>query len=158
MTSHYLNQWWLVYWYIYASIGLNKLTHQDLNKMDSFSNAFSWIETIIFLLKFHWCLFLAVHLTVSHLELDSNFYKRLLSKPWFYLLIYQFSCICWHSEMDNLPMNWGCSIAKWGWIWQADTLMSIPVTIGSDDGLVPKRQTSCSVKQCWPIDKAIRCH
>ena len=25
-TSHYLNQWWLVYWRIYASLGLNKLT------------------------------------------------------------------------------------------------------------------------------------
>ena len=26
-TSHYLNQWWLVYWRIYASLGLNELTH-----------------------------------------------------------------------------------------------------------------------------------
>ena len=25
-TSHYLNQWWLVYWHIYASLGLNELT------------------------------------------------------------------------------------------------------------------------------------
>ena len=25
-TSHYLNQWWLVYWRIYASLGLNELT------------------------------------------------------------------------------------------------------------------------------------
>ena len=25
-TSHYLKQWWLVYWRIYASIGLNELT------------------------------------------------------------------------------------------------------------------------------------
>ena len=24
-TSHYLNQWWLVYWCIYASLGLNEL-------------------------------------------------------------------------------------------------------------------------------------
>ena len=24
-TSHYLNQWWLVYWHIYASLGLNEL-------------------------------------------------------------------------------------------------------------------------------------
>ena len=24
-TSHYLNQWWLVYWRIYASFGLNEL-------------------------------------------------------------------------------------------------------------------------------------
>ena len=26
-TSHYLNQWWLVYWRIYASLGLNELTN-----------------------------------------------------------------------------------------------------------------------------------
>ena len=26
-TSHYLNQWWLVYWRIYASLGLNELTY-----------------------------------------------------------------------------------------------------------------------------------
>ena len=25
-TSHYLNQWWLLYWWIYASLGLNELT------------------------------------------------------------------------------------------------------------------------------------
>ena len=25
-TSHYLNQWWLVYWRIYASLGLNEWT------------------------------------------------------------------------------------------------------------------------------------
>ena len=24
-TSHYLNQWWLVYWHIYASLGFNEL-------------------------------------------------------------------------------------------------------------------------------------
>ena len=26
-TSHYLNQWWLNYWRIYASLGLNELIH-----------------------------------------------------------------------------------------------------------------------------------
>ena len=26
VTSHYLNQWWLVYWCIYVSLGLNELT------------------------------------------------------------------------------------------------------------------------------------
>ena len=25
-TSHYLNQWWIFYWRIYASLGLNELT------------------------------------------------------------------------------------------------------------------------------------
>ena len=28
--SHYLNQWWLIYWRIHASLGLNKLTHGPL--------------------------------------------------------------------------------------------------------------------------------
>ena len=27
-TSHYLSQWWFVYWRIYASLGLNELKHQ----------------------------------------------------------------------------------------------------------------------------------
>ena len=27
MTSHYLNQWWLDYWPIYVSLGLNELTY-----------------------------------------------------------------------------------------------------------------------------------
>ena len=27
VTSHYVNQWWLVYWRIYASLCLNELTH-----------------------------------------------------------------------------------------------------------------------------------
>ena len=29
-TSHYLKQWWLVYWRIFASLGLNELTHCGL--------------------------------------------------------------------------------------------------------------------------------
>ena len=27
VTSHYLKQWWLVYWHVYASLGLNELIH-----------------------------------------------------------------------------------------------------------------------------------
>ena len=34
-TSHYLNQWWLDYWHIYASLGLNELT---LNMLNCFNN------------------------------------------------------------------------------------------------------------------------
>ena len=29
-TSHYLNQWWLLYWHIYASLCLNQLKHMHL--------------------------------------------------------------------------------------------------------------------------------
>ena len=28
-TSHYLEQWWLVYWRIYASLGLNELSNPE---------------------------------------------------------------------------------------------------------------------------------
>ena len=31
-TSHYLNQWWSVYWRIYASLGLNELRASEQNK------------------------------------------------------------------------------------------------------------------------------
>ena len=33
-TSHYLNQWWLVYWRIYASLGLNELKQLNLIRSD----------------------------------------------------------------------------------------------------------------------------
>ena len=32
-TSHYLNQWWLVYWRIYTSRGLNELTHRPMRNV-----------------------------------------------------------------------------------------------------------------------------
>ena len=30
--SHYLNQWWLIHLYIYASLGLNELRQKSSNK------------------------------------------------------------------------------------------------------------------------------
>ena len=36
-TSHYLNQWWSVYWRIYASLGINKLKHWDKDKWPTFN-------------------------------------------------------------------------------------------------------------------------
>ena len=36
----YLNQWWLVYWRIYASLGLNELTH-----------SYWWPIVVYFLMK-----------------------------------------------------------------------------------------------------------
>ena len=45
-TSHYLNQWWLVYWRIYASLGLNELNIYPcvvFQKDEAFkSNIFYW--------------------------------------------------------------------------------------------------------------------
>ena len=44
-------------------------THCHINKMTTtfqrtFRNAFSWIKSVVFWLKFHWCLFLRVRLTM----------------------------------------------------------------------------------------------
>ena len=38
-TGHYLNQWWLVYWRIYASLGLN-----ELRPGDRFSNTYDFLN------------------------------------------------------------------------------------------------------------------
>ena len=46
------------------------LTHWGWGKVDAilqiFANAFSWMKTYEFWLRFHWCLFLRVQLTVFH--------------------------------------------------------------------------------------------
>ena len=43
-TSHYLNQWWLVYWRIYASLGLNELNIlKSLPLRNNFANSLSFI-------------------------------------------------------------------------------------------------------------------
>ena len=54
---------------IYASPGVNELTHWGRDKMDAisqttFSSAFSWMKMFEFRLKFHWSLFLRVQLTI----------------------------------------------------------------------------------------------
>ena len=37
-TSHYLNQWWLVHWCIYASLGLNELRpHHHISPLNDFT-------------------------------------------------------------------------------------------------------------------------
>ena len=41
-TSHCLNQWWLIYWRIYMSLGLNELT-----KVKAFNCCHEWIFYII---------------------------------------------------------------------------------------------------------------
>ena len=59
----------LFYWYIYASLGLDDLTHWGRDKMDAiyqttFSNAISWMKMYQFRLRFHWSLFPRVKLTI----------------------------------------------------------------------------------------------
>ena len=49
-TSHYLNQWWLVYWCIHASLGLNELTkasHTFLILLNPMTNYISlWVSEL----------------------------------------------------------------------------------------------------------------
>ena len=57
--SHYLNQWWLDYRSLYASLGLNELTYRGWDKMviilkTLHSNYFSSMKRVIFTCKCHW--------------------------------------------------------------------------------------------------------
>ena len=45
-TSHYLHQWWLVYWRIYASFGLNELTFVMMCR----HNTTRGVSTVLYLL------------------------------------------------------------------------------------------------------------
>ena len=50
-TSHYLDQWWLVYWRIYASLSLNEFTHF------ASGNAVWWHRTLpIFIQEMAFCM------------------------------------------------------------------------------------------------------
>ena len=68
-TSHYLNQWWLVYWRIYASLGLNELTmkheHHRLwaTAVEDHSAVNYLISTIRFpiLVRWYFLLYQATH-------------------------------------------------------------------------------------------------
>ena len=56
--NHYLNQWWLVYRRIYASLSLNELTHLPLDKVvvilqTIFSGVILWMKSFVFWLEFH---------------------------------------------------------------------------------------------------------
>ena len=56
---------------IYASLGLNELTHRGRDKMDiifqtTFSSEFSWMKMYEFRWRFHWNLFLGFELTIFH--------------------------------------------------------------------------------------------
>ena len=63
----------LVYWQIFASLGLSDLIHWDQDKMAAishmtFSNSLSWMKIFVhlFWFKFHWRLILRIQLTISH--------------------------------------------------------------------------------------------
>ena len=46
-TSHYLNQWWLFYWRIFASLGLNELIEQARCHHDSSPSKLCCIMTLL---------------------------------------------------------------------------------------------------------------
>ena len=48
-TVHYLNQWRLIYWGIYVSLGLNELTHLPLNKMGLTDDKLTLVQVMV------WC-------------------------------------------------------------------------------------------------------
>ena len=59
----------LVHWRMYASPGLEELTHWGRDNMaaisqTTLSKAFSWMKMLEFRLRFHWSLFLRVQLTI----------------------------------------------------------------------------------------------
>ena len=47
-TSHYMNQWWLFYWRIYASLGLNELNDQAIHFMHLVNVSQHWMMMV-------WC-------------------------------------------------------------------------------------------------------
>ena len=48
-TRHYLNQWWLVHWRKYASLGLNELTQMNVD-FDAPTCVGCWVQNLGFLL------------------------------------------------------------------------------------------------------------
>ena len=61
-TSHYLKQWWLGYRRIYASLGLNELTHWGRNILRSIFGNTVFVQVPVFSIKFHVRLFPVVEL------------------------------------------------------------------------------------------------
>ena len=57
-TSHYLNQWWLIYWRIYASLGLNELIPMLHLQDNDFTCFYSYISPIVLyiyaLMRWYW--------------------------------------------------------------------------------------------------------
>ena len=78
-TSHYLNQWWLVYWRIYASLGLNGLeAHSPIYQMHillciiTMRPRKNWMQMYEFRLIFHWSLFLRENWQYSIIGWDNS--------------------------------------------------------------------------------------
>ena len=67
----------VLFLHIYISLKLSLFTYLPLDKMDAisqtiFSDAFSWMRTFVFLIKFHWSLFLRLQLTKTSIGLDNG--------------------------------------------------------------------------------------
>ena len=67
-TSHYLNQWWLVRGHIYASLGLNKLTHEGLSIMTTIFQTISLDDDCGILIQISACL------SINYMNQNKNCY------------------------------------------------------------------------------------
>ena len=77
-TSHYLNRWWIVYWRIYASLGLNELRTRShyLNQWRSSPMTHIWVIGFQ-RIKFHTCIkFKYRNLDQMKREVDNNRSKK----------------------------------------------------------------------------------
>ena len=72
-TSHYLNQWWLVYWRIYASLGLNELI-SALFKLWFTCCSDSW-------LSLHWLVCDTLASRVGQLDRQRSAWKQIRLVP-----------------------------------------------------------------------------
>ena len=82
-TSHYLNQWWLVYWHIYASLGLNGLKIGDINL--SFRIYFTTIWRSFYLNNIWFCthIFISRHdIWLKVFPVDPNNHRYGLCPGW----------------------------------------------------------------------------
>ena len=67
-TNHYLNQWWLVYWRIYAALGLNGLTSASEKQTRTIPQTVP--GPVIFMSKYQQCIWNA-HIHLSNM-IQSN--------------------------------------------------------------------------------------
>ena len=93
-TSHYLNQWWLFYWRIYASLGLNELNvfkilycHRNLYKNMSVLSSEWWPNL--------WSIYMCVYIFMRYM----------------YMYLYLYICVYLWLALELL-LVWTCFIIK----------------------------------------------
>ena len=82
-TSHYLNQWWLVYWCMYASLGLNELKPFSSDKAKVCTTYYSICYSV------HMLSTLGYTIPITYATLPSKAeYITLRHRAWFMLLLH----------------------------------------------------------------------